>query len=145
MKSNKQRVLFICTHNSARSQMAEGFLNAYYSDLYEGYSAGIEPGKINKYAIKSMREVGIDISNYRPKSIERFRGTHFDYVVTVCNHAREVCPFFPGDKILHKNFEDPSGFKGTPDEILYQIRGVRDKIREWMQNSLGKLEHLNQS
>jgi arsenate reductase len=85
-----------------------------------------------------MREVGIDISDYRSKSIERFHGMQFDYVVTVCDHAREVCPFFPGDKILHKNFEDPASFKGTPDEILLQTRRVRDKIRKWIQNSFGK-------
>ena len=138
MNNKKQRVLFLCTHNSARSQMAEGFLNAYYNDHYEGYSAGIKPGKINNYVIEVMREVGIDISDYRSKSIERFHGMQFDYVVTVCDHAREVCPFFPGDKILHKNFEDPASFKGTPDEILLQTRRVRDKIRKWIQNSFGK-------
>jgi len=123
--------------------MAEGFLNAYYSDYYEGYSAGIKPKKINKYAIQAMREVGIDISNHQPKSIERFRGMHFDYVVTVCDHAREMCPFFPGDKILHKSFEDPFGFKGTPDEILDHTRGVRDKIKDWIQNTFGKTEHAS--
>ena len=141
MEIHKQRVLFICTHNSARSQIAEGFLNACYGDRYEGYSAGIEPRKINKYAIKVMREVGIDISNNQSKSIEEFRGIHFDYVVTVCDHAREVCPFFPGDEILHKSFEDPSSFKGTPDEILYHTRSVRDKIKDWIQNTFGKTEN----
>lgn len=141
MNTQKQRVLFICTHNSARSQMAEGFLNACYGDRYEGYSAGIKPKKINKYAIKAMREVGIDISNHQPKSIEGFQGMHFDYVVTVCDYAREVCPFFPGDKILHKSFEDPSIFKGTSDEILDHTRGVRDKIRDWIRNTFGKTKH----
>ena len=145
MNTHKQRVLFICTHNSARSQTAEGFLNAYYGDRYEGYSAGLEPKKINEYAIKAMREVGIDISNHQSKSIERFRKMHFDYVVTVCDHAREVCPFFPGDRILHKSFEDPSGFKGTPDEILDSTRDVRDQIKDWIRNILVKTEHSSQS
>jgi len=135
MTIRKQRVLFICTHNSVRSQMAEGFLNACYGDRYEGFSAGIEPKRINEYAIKVMREVGIDISSHTSKSIEKFRGMHFDYVVTVCDHAREVCPFFPGDTILHKSFEDPSNFKGTPNEILDRTRGVRDEIKEWIRET----------
>lgn len=140
MSTHKKKVLFICTHNSARSQMAEGFLNAYYSGHYEVYSAGIRPKKISKYAIKAMREIGIDISSYRSKSIEQFRGMRFDYVVTVCDHAREMCPFFPGDKILHKGFEDPSSFKGTPDETLEHTRGVRDNIRDWIRNTFGKTQ-----
>ena len=115
--------------------MAEGFLNACYGDRYEGFSAGIEPKRINEYAIKVMREVGIDISSHTSKSIEKFRGMHFDYVVTVCDHAREVCPFFPGDTILHKSFEDPSNFKGTPNEILDRTRGVRDEIKEWIRET----------
>jgi len=131
----KQRVLFICTHNSARSQIAEGFLNACYGDRYEGFSAGIEPKRINEYAIKVMREVGIDISSHTSKSIEKFRGMHFDYVITVCDYAREVCPFFPGDTILHKSFEDPSNFKGTPNDILDRTRGVRDEIKEWIRET----------
>ncbi len=140
MNVRKQRVLFICTHNSARSQMAEGFLNAYYGDRYEGFSAGIEPKKINEYAIEVMREVGIDISSHTSKSVERFRGVHLDYVVTVCDNAREVCPFFPGNKILHKNFEDPSGFRGTRSEILDNTRSVRNKIRDWIRTTFGKAE-----
>jgi arsenate reductase len=118
--------------------MAEGFLNAYFGDRYEGYSAGIEPKKINKYAIRTMREVGIDISSYKSKSIEEFRRMHFDYVVAVCDHARETCPFFPGDKILHTSFEDPSSFIGTPAEILDQIKRVRDEIKDWIQTTFGK-------
>jgi arsenate reductase len=123
--------------------MAEGLLNTYYSDRYESYSAGIKPRKINIYAVKVMREVGIDISNRKSKSITEFRGMNFKYVVTVCDNAREVCPFFPGDKILHKNFEDPASFSGTPDEILSQTRRVRDKIRDWIQNTFGKTEDSN--
>ncbi len=132
----KKRVLFICTHNSARSQMAEGFLNALKGDRYEAYSAGIEPGRINPYAVKAMAEVGIDISTHRSKSIEEFRGENFDYVVTVCDHAKEACPFFPGERILHKGFKDPSEFKGTEDEILEKVRDVRDEIKDWIEKTL---------
>ena len=86
--------------------MAEGFLNAFCGDRFEGYSAGIEPNEVNPYVIKAMAEVGIDISKYRSKSIEEFQGKHFDFVVTVCDQAKEACPFFPGKTILHKGFQD---------------------------------------
>ena len=135
---SEKKVLFVCTHNSARSQMAEGFLNALYGDRYEGYSAGIEPTKVNPYAGKVMAEIEIDLSKHRSKSIEEFRGEDFDYVVTVCDHAKEICPFFPGEKILHKGFEDPSQFKGAEDEILKKVRRLRDEIRDWIEKIFGK-------
>lgn len=128
----KKRVLFICTHNSARSQMAEAFLNSHYGDRYEAHSAGTEPKTVNPYAIKVMGEIGIDITNHRSKSISEFRDENFDYVVTVCDHAKESCPFFPGEKIIHKRFEDPSEFKGTEEEILVKTRRVRDEISSWI-------------
>jgi len=134
----KKTVLFICTHNSARSQMAEGFLNALHGDRYESQSAGIEPTKVNPYAVKVMAEAGIDISKQRSKSIEEFRGKIFDYIVTVCDHAKETCPFFPGDKILHRGFQDPSRFRGTDDEILRKVRHVRDEIRNWIEENFGR-------
>ena len=113
MVKPKQKVLFICTHNSARSQMAEGLLNALYGDRYEAYSAGTQPTEVNPYAIKVMAEMGIDISKHRSKSVEEFRGKKFDYVVTVCDHAKETCPFFPGgEKYLHQGFKDPSDLRG---------------------------------
>ena len=130
----KKRVLFICTHNSARSQMAEGLLNAFYGDKYEGYSAGITPTRVNPYVVKSMAEIGIDISRNRSKSIEEFRGENFNYVVTVCDSAREACPFFPGEEVIHKSFDDPSRFKGSEEEILKQVRRVRQEINEWIKS-----------
>lgn len=139
----KKKVLFICTHNSARSQMAEGFLNALYGDSYEGFSAGIEPTKVNPHAIKVMAEIGIDISTHRSKSIEDFREKNFNYVVTVCDNAKKTCPFFPGEKILHNGFEDPSDFKGTEDEILKEVRRVRDEIKDWLQITFGKEKSKN--
>lgn len=133
----KKKVLFICTHNSARSQMAERFLNALYGDRFEAYSAGIEPTKINPYAIKVMEEVEMDISTHRSKSIEEFLGKNFEYVVTVCDHAKRACPFFPGERVLHKGFRDPSEFKGSEGEVLAQVRRVRDEIRDWIKKTFG--------
>lgn len=131
----KKNVLFICTHNSARSQMAEGLLNARYGDSYVAYSAGIQPAEVNPYAIRVMREIGVDISKNRSKSIGEFRGRTFDYVVTVCDHAKEVCPFFPGEKVLHHNFTDPSTFKGSEYKILNDVRRVRDEIQKWIKRT----------
>lgn len=132
----KKKVLFICTRNSARSQMAEGFLNDLYGDRYEAYSAGIEPTEVNPYAIKAMAEINVDISKQRSKSIEEFRRNNFEYVVTVCDHAKEACPFFPGGKkLLHKGFKDPSEFRGTEYEILAEFRRVRDEIKDWIEKT----------
>ena len=137
----KQKVLFICTHNSARSQMAEGLLRALYGDQYDVYSAGTQPTKVNPYAVKVMSEIGIDISNHRSKNVREFFGMKFDYVVTVCDHARETCPFFPGGKkYLHKGFLDPSNFKGTDEEKLRMFRRVRDEIRDWIIKTFGKIQ-----
>jgi arsenate reductase len=131
----KKTVLFLCTHNSARSQMAEALLNTFQGDKYEARSAGITPTKINSYVIKAMAEIGIDISKSRSKSIEEFRGENFNYVVTVCDSAKEACPFFPGEKIIHKAFEDPSQFKGSEEEIMDGVRRVREEIREWIKKT----------
>ena len=131
--SNKKKVLFICTHNSARSQMAEGLLRAFYSDHYEAYSAGTEPSGLNPDAVKVMAETGIDISRHRSKSLEEFRNMNFDIVITVCDQAKETCPFFPGrKKYIHKNFEDPPVFKGPDDERLPRFRQLRDEIKDWI-------------
>lgn len=131
----KKKVLFICTHNSARSQMAEGFLNTLYGDKYEAHSAGITPTKINPYVVEAMEEVGIDISKNRSKSIQEFRDENFNYVVIVCDSAKESCLFFPGDKVINKAFEDPSQFKGSEEKILKGVRRVREEIREWLKKT----------
>jgi len=128
-------VLFLCTHNSARSQMAEALLNALYGDKYRAYSAGVTPTKVNPYVVKAMAEVGIDISGNRSKSIEAFRGENFNYVVTVCDSARETCPFFLGEKVLHQSFEDPSQFRGSEEEIMKGVRQVREEIKAWIKKS----------
>lgn len=135
-KTRKKKVLFICTHNSARSQMAEGFLNHLYGNDYEAYSAGTEPSEVHSFAITVMREVGIDISHHSSKSAVPFLDQDMDYVVTVCDRARQTCPFFPGGKkILHKSFEDPSQIKGSQEEALETFRRVRDEIKTWIEET----------
>lgn len=128
----KQSVLFICTHNSARSQIAEAWLNTLYGKYYRAESAGITPTTINPYVVQVMAEVGIDVSMQRSKSIKEFYGTSFDYVVTVCDQAQETCPFFPGKRILHQSFSDPSQAKGNEREILNTVRMIRDIIKQWI-------------
>jgi len=136
--SKKKRVLFICTHNSARSQMAEGLVKALYPDRYEAFSAGTEPSGVNPYAIKVMAEIGIDISRNRAKGVNEFVNMEFDYVVTVCDHARQTCPFFPGGKeLLHQGFEDPAAFEGNEDEKIAAFRRLRDEIRDWIVGAFG--------
>lgn len=134
----KKRVLFICTHNSARSQMAEGLLNSLHGDGYEAYSAGTEKTAVNHYAIEVMGLMGIDISSHRSKTVEEFKGQAFDFVVTVCDSARESCPFFPGDNIIHKSFEDPSSAKGNHGQVLAVFEKVRDEIMEWIEKTFKK-------
>jgi len=133
--TKKKKVLFICTHNSARSQMAEGILRALYPERYETYSAGTDPLEVNPHAVKVMEEIGIDISRHRAKSIQEFRDELFDYVVTVCDQAKESCPFFPGRKVIHKSFPVPSLRTGTEDEIVEGFREVRDELILWITNA----------
>ena len=137
-KQALKKVLFICTHNSARSHMAEGFVNALYRDRYRAFSAGTEPSNVSPYAVRVMREIGIDISDHRSKSVDEFLDQDLDYVVTVCDHAKEACPFFPGGrKALHKGFQDPASVAGTDEEKLSLFRRVRDEIRDWVEKSFG--------
>jgi arsenate reductase len=141
--SKKKKVLFICTHNSARSQMAEGILRNRHSDKYEVASAGIIATKVNPYAVEAMKEIGIDISTYRSKSIEEFKGKIFDYVITVCDHANETCPFFPGKVHIHHNFEDPALTDGTKEEKMRVFRRVRDEIAKWIEEKFIKEDEEN--
>ena len=135
----KKKVLFVCIHNSARSQMAEAFLNQIRGDRFEAQSAGLEPGKLNPVVVQSMREVGIDISGNKTKAVYDTlkSGQIFSHVITVCDEASaERCPIFPGVTTrLHWSFADPSSFKGTAAEVLVKTRGVRDaikaKVEEW--------------
>ena len=126
----KQRVLFICTHNSARSQMAEGLLRHLASERFEAFSAGTEATQVRPLAIKAMSELGIDISSQTSKTLERYLNEPFNLVITVCDTAAEACPIFPGAaQRLHWSFEDPAKATGSEDEQLAVYRRVRDEIR----------------
>jgi arsenate reductase len=123
------KVLFLCTGNSARSQMAEGYLRYIASDRFEAMSAGIEPKGLNPIAVEAMQEIGIDISPQQSKDVVTLLGQHVPYVVTVCNNAKERCPIFPGTwKFLHWSFEDPAEAVGSHQEKLNVFRRVRDEI-----------------
>ncbi|MCF7875315.1 MAG: arsenate reductase ArsC [Candidatus Omnitrophica bacterium] len=136
----KKKVLFVCIHNSARSQMAEAFLNQLAGDKIEAESAGLEPGKLNPIVVKAMQEVGIDISGNKTKSVFDFykQGKLYDYVITVCDESQsEQCPVFPGvAKKLHWGFSDPSSFSGTDQEKLKKTRKVRNEIKACLEDWL---------
>jgi arsenate reductase (thioredoxin) len=133
---NKIRVLFLCTGNSARSQMAEAFLRAYAGDRFEAYSAGLEPKEIHPLTKKVMAEIGIDISNQHSKALKDYMGRiHFGYLITVCAKAEEQCPAtFPGmGQRLHWDLEDPAKFNGTDEEKLDKFREIRDHVKKLVQ------------
>ena len=132
--SEKKKVLILCTGNSARSQMAEGLLKHITQNKYEVHSAGTKPSIVRPEAIKAMAEIGIDISNNRSKSVGEFAGQEIDYVLTVCDNARENCPYFPAKtKVIHHSFEDPPAIGETDEDTTLRIfRRVRDEINEWL-------------
>ena len=131
--SDKKRVLILCTGNSARSQMAEGLLRHDAGERFEVFSAGTKPSRVRPEAVSVMRELGIDISGHRSKSVDEFRGQPFDYVLTVCDNARESCPIFPGKAVtIHHSFEDPAARQGSEQERIATYRRVRDEIRQYL-------------
>jgi arsenate reductase len=135
----KPRVLFVCTHNSARSQMAEAFLRALAGERFEVASAGTEATRVHPLAIQTMREVGIDLAGHTSKSLVSFVEQPWDYVITVCDSANERCPVFPGRTTrIHWSFDDPSQVTGTDQERLQAFRRVRDQIHarlhQWLEN-----------
>jgi arsenate reductase len=131
------RVLFLCTHNSARSQIAEGLLRAWAGDRFEAHSAGVEATIVRPLAIRAMAELGIDISGQASKRLDTYLGQPFAYAITVCDEAREACPFFPGaERQLHWSFDDPSAATGTEAEQLEVYRRVRDEIGERIRREL---------
>ncbi len=140
---DKIRVLFLCTGNSARSQMAEAFLRAYGSEHFEAFSAGLEPKGLHPLTIQVMEEIGIDMSGHTSKHLDHYLGTmHFSYVITVCSHADINCPaVFPGAaRREHWDFEDPVAFKGTDPDKLTKFRQVRDligqQVRTWIEERI---------
>jgi arsenate reductase len=140
------KVLFLCTENACRSQMAEGLVNHYLAGKVKAFSAGVAPKEVNPRAIKVMAELGIDISRQRAKSVNGFQGQQFDLVITVCDSAREQCPFFAGASgMLHVGFPDPGRAAGTEAEIMAVFRRVRDEMREELVPLLEEKWKLSQS
>jgi arsenate reductase len=145
----KMKVLFLCTHNSARSQMAEGLLRAMYPDQYEAYSAGVAATSVDPRAVLAMLEIGIDISASRSKSFQEFRDTIFDLAVTVCDRAKQACPICSSElklqsrsprarEVIHRSFADPAAAAGSDEEQLEAFRMVRDEIKDWISQTLGR-------
>ena len=139
-----KNILFVCIHNSARSQMAEAFLNSLGFENVKAESAGLEEGKLNPVAVEAMKEVGIDISGNKTKTVYGFikEGKHFHYIITVCDATSgERCPIFPGNpyKRLHWSFDDPSSFEGTLEQKLERTRVVRDQIKARIEEFAGEL------
>jgi arsenate reductase (thioredoxin) len=133
----KTKVLFLCTHNSARSQMAEGLLRHLAGNRFEVMSAGTEATHVRPLAVRAMDELGIDISKQESKTLDRYLGETFDYVITVCDDANEACPVFPGAKRrLHWSFEDPAQATGSEEERLRVFQSVRDEIRGRIEGEL---------
>jgi len=137
MSEGKDRikVLFVCTGNSCRSQIAEGWARHLKSDAVEAYSAGVSPGTLNTTAVSVMAEAGVDISTQRPKHVDELLGIDFDYVVTICDNAKEKCPVFPGrTRHIHRPFEDPSFMSGTEEQIMAAFRELRDQVKAFVEN-----------
>ncbi|RKY11229.1 MAG: arsenate reductase ArsC [Planctomycetota bacterium] len=140
---DKQRlkILFLCTGNACRSQMAQGWARHLKSDCIEAYSAGVTPVGVSTKAIQVMAEAGVDISSHTSKHVDDLLGIDFDYVITVCDYASQLCPIFPGKaKIFHRSFDDPYFAEGTTEEVLAQFRQVRDQIKAFVQTLPESLE-----
>lgn len=130
-----KKVLVLCTGNSCRSQIAEGYLRHFAGDKAEIYSAGVETHGVNPKAIATMSEDGMDISGHTSNHIDEYTGIDFDFVITVCDNAKERCPYFPTKaKMFHYNFPDPAKAKGTEEEIMQQFREVREMIKSYCKN-----------
>lgn len=135
----KKKILVLCTGNSCRSQIAEGYLRYFAGDKADIYSAGVETHGVNPKAITTMKEDGVDISNHTSNNIDEYRNIEFDFVITVCDNAKENCPFFPTKaKKFHHNFLDPAKAIGTDEEINEQFRKVREKIKKYSKDFVDK-------
>lgn len=139
----KRKVLVLCTGNSCRSQLAEGYLRYFANDKAQIYSAGIETHGVNPKAIEIMKKDGIDISSHTSNNVNEYTSIDFDFVITVCDNAKESCPYFPSNAVkFHYNFPDPAKAKGTDGEVMAQFREVRDMIKEYAHTFVK--ENLNQ-
>ncbi|PJZ57850.1 arsenate reductase ArsC [Leptospira barantonii] len=142
----KPKILVLCTGNSCRSQIAEGLLRHLAGDNAEIYSAGIETHGVNPRAIATMKAIGIDISDHTSNHIDEYRNLDFSYILTVCDHAKENCPYFPSKAIrFHHNFPDPAKAIGTDEEIMEEFRKVREMIRYYAENFLRELNLISNS
>ena len=131
---SKKTILFLCTHNSARSQMAEGLINSFFADRYKAFSAGTVKTDVNPFAIKALNDLGIDTNSHYSKTLNDFIDEKFDYVVTVCDNAKENCPYFPNAKeLIHISFEDPSGIEGSDENKLNAFVKTRNLIKDWLE------------
>jgi arsenate reductase len=140
--SRKIRVLFICTANAARSQMAEGLLRAKYGDRFEVYSAGTHQSRVSTHAIRVMQEIGIDISHHRSKTLDEMSGMTFDLAVTLCDRANQICPVVScAKKTIHNGFPDPHLTPGNEEDLIEGYRSVRDGIAVWIDKTFGIPAH----
>ncbi len=131
--SSKKKILFLCTGNSARSQIAEGLINHFREEEFESFSAGIDPKGVHPMALKVLQEIDIDITNQHSKHLDEIKNIEFDYVITLCDHAEQNCPlFFTKGKRIHKAFSDPAAVKGSDDDISASFRIVRDQLKEYI-------------
>lgn len=138
--SNKKSILVLCTGNSARSQMAEGLIRSVFGERFEVFSAGTKPSIVRPEAIKAMAEIGIDISHHRSKSVDEFANQEIDYVLTVCDNAKENCPYFPArTRLIHHAFADPAEIEDSEEMRLNAFRSVRDEIAAFAKNELPEL------
>lgn len=138
--SEVKKVLVLCTGNSARSQMAEGLLKHITQDRYEVHSAGTKPSIVRSEAIKVLKEIGMDISNNRSKSVEEFAEQEIDYVLTVCDNSKENCPYFPAKtEFIHHSFNDPAEIEGDEETRIAAFRQVRDQIKKYLENDFVKI------
>lgn len=134
----KKKILVLCTGNSCRSQMAHGYLNYFGKGKVEVYSAGVETHGVNPRAILSMKEDGIDISNHTSNNVNQYENIDFDYIITVCDNAKERCPYFPSKAVkIHQNFSDPAKATGTEEEIMASFRKTRLEIKEFCRRFIG--------
>jgi len=138
MSTTKKRILFLCTHNSCRSQMAEALANHYLADNFQAFSAGTEATRVNPLALQVLAELGIATSTQYSKILDEYAGQNFDYVITLCGDANERCPlFFGGVERIHHGFQDPSRSIGSEEYLLSEFRRVRDEIKNWVIDYFG--------
>ena len=137
--NDKKSIIFLCSYNSVRSQMAEGLMRHSFGDQYNVYSAGVACGGVSPYAVAVMNDIGIDISHQRSKTLHEFKGRHFDMVVTLCDHGKEACVYClpKGDLVLHHNFPAPNEIGLPKEEIMKKFSEVRDQIQSWIVQQFG--------